>query len=380
VAIVAPERSLAVAGAGSRRSEMEATSDDLLVDLLAAVGPARARSLDALAGALLEHLRRNGGEVARGDLGDAADRLYNAFLAAYRNEHTREAYARDLDDFRAFLREATPQGAVARLISLRGAGAAQLAFAYRAHMLGRKCSPATVNRRLSALRSLVKLARRFGFVEWVLEVDGEPKGAPYRETRGPGHAGVLKLLESVRRATPAYTARDRAILRLLFDLALRSKEVRTLELEHVDLEKGTVSILGKKRTERETLTLPPQTRQALEAWIEVRGREPGPLWRNLDHVRGGKPLSARSIYRIVRRHGEAVGIRARPHGLRHAAITHALDITGGDVRKVQRFSRHRDLATLVIYDDNRTDMGGEVARRVAQTLVEPGVEGATDAG
>jgi integrase len=57
--------------------------------------------------------------------------------------------------------------------------------------------------------------------------------------------------------------------------------------------------------------------------------------------------------------------RVSPHGLRHAAITEALDLTGGDVRAVQRFSRHRDVRVLNIYDDCREDLAGQVARLVA---------------
>ncbi|HEX9485609.1 MAG TPA: hypothetical protein VF976_00965 [Gemmatimonadales bacterium] len=55
----------------------------------------------------------------------------------------------------------------------------------------------------------------------------------------------------------------------------------------------------------------------------------------------------------------------RPRGLRHAAITGALDLTG-DQRAVQRFSRHKDVRTLTIYDDNRQDLAGDVAWRVAR--------------
>ena len=57
----------------------------------------------------------------------------------------------------------------------------------------------------------------------------------------------------------------------------------------------------------------------------------------------------------------------RPHGLRHAAITEALNLTKGDVRRVQRFSRHKDVRVLNRYDDNREDLGGEVARLVSAT-------------
>ena len=42
-----------------------------------------------------------------------------------------------------------------------------------------------------------------------------------------------------------------------------------------------------------------------------------------------------------------------PHRIRHSAITAALDATDGDVRKVQILSRHRNLNTLMIYDDNQ---------------------------
>jgi integrase/recombinase XerC len=45
--------------------------------------------------------------------------------------------------------------------------------------------------------------------------------------------------------------------------------------------------------------------------------------------------------------------------------TETLEVTRGDVRAVQRFSRHRDLRTLMIYDDGRKDLAGQVARRLA---------------
>ena len=58
----------------------------------------------------------------------------------------------------------------------------------------------------------------------------------------------------------------------------------------------------------------------------------------------------------------------RPHGVRHASITDALDCTNGNIRVVQRFSRHRDLRVLTRYDDNRRDLGGEMARLVAERV------------
>jgi integrase/recombinase XerC len=118
----------------------------------------------------------------------------------------------------------------------------------------------------------------------------------------------------------------------------------------------------------EKLTLPGPTGRALEGWIRIRGQAPGPLFTSLDRARKGSGrLTGAAVYQIVRGLGEAVGLTTRPHGLRHAAVTTALDLTGGDVRAVQRFSRHRDLRTLQLYDDNRQDLGGEIAKRIAET-------------
>ena len=54
-----------------------------------------------------------------------------------------------------------------------------------------------------------------------------------------------------------------------------------------------------------------------------------------------------------------------PHGLRHLAITEALDLTNGNVRAVRHFSRHSSVETLLCYDDNRTDMAGKISRILA---------------
>ena len=113
---------------------------------------------------------------------------------------------------------------------------------------------------------------------------------------------------------------------------------------------------------------PVPTRMALVAWIAVRGEVAGdaPLFIALDHVAHGTRLTGRSVARIVDGLGVAAGLgRVRPHGLRHAAITHALDSTNGDVRRVAKFSRHKKLETLTVYDDARQDHAGDVAALVA---------------
>jgi integrase/recombinase XerC len=91
----------------------------------------------------------------------------------------------------------------------------------------------------------------------------------------------------------------------------------------------------------------------------------GPLFVNFDRAGKGHRLTGAAVYHIVGWLGAKAGLTVRPHGLRHLAITTALDRTNGDVRAVAKFSRHQDLRTLSRYRDNRPDLAGDVAALVA---------------
>lgn len=292
------------------------------------------------------------------------ERLVAAFFAG-RNPRTVAAYREDLDVFRGFVGPPTLQDAAALLLGRPHGEANALVLAWKADMVERGLAAATINRRLAAVRSLVKLGRTLGLVPWALDVEGVD-AQPYRNTRGPGVEAVRRMVSAVQARGDAKGVRDAAIIRLLHDLALRRGEVVSLNLEDLDLEEGRLAVLGKGRTAQVWMTVPPPTLDALNAWLAVRGTEPGPLFKSFDHAgKGSGRLTGAGVFNLVRDAGRAVGITVRPHGLRHTAITEALDATRGDVRKVQRFSRHRDVRTLQIYDDNRQDFCGEVAALVA---------------
>lgn len=292
-----------------------------------------------------------------------AHMLLTAFLAG-RNPRTLIAYRKDVEAFAAFAGVATPEAAAWLLLSKPLGEANATALAWRASMVDRGLSAATINRRLAALRSLVKLARTLGMVTWVLEVEGL-EAAAYRDTRGPGTEGVRTMLTALGLRDDAKGKRDVAILRLLRDMALRRGEVVSLDVEHLDITAGRLAVLGKGRSGRELLTIPRPTLEALRAWMAVRGAVPGPLFTNFDRAGKGSRLTGSGIHALVRACGEAAGMTVRPHGLRHAGITEALEATNGNLRKVQRFSRHKDMRTLEVYDDARRDMAGEVAELVA---------------
>jgi integrase/recombinase XerC len=285
-----------------------------------------------------------------------------------RNSLTAKNYERDLEYFRAFLNASDIEGAAQILLAAGPGEANGLARDYRAALIDQGLSPATVNRRLSTLRSLVRLARTLGLVTWALEIENM-KAAAYRDTRGPGLVGYRLLLDQAGKEPEPKRARDVALLRLLFDLGLRRGEVVSLDLADVDLTAGTLSILGKGRTQKEALTLPTETRAALMVWLKVREVDHGPLFVSLDtgHKEQGR-LTGNGLYRIIHTLGKRAGLNVHPHSIRHSSITIALDLFNGDLRKVARFSRHRNIQTLTIYDDNRLDLAGDVSRKLAGLL------------
>jgi integrase/recombinase XerC len=289
--------------------------------------------------------------------------LIDMFLSG-RNPRTMAAYGKDLDDFARFLGAPDRRSAVESILSAGQGPANAWGLAWRNEMAGRGLTPATIARRLAALRSVVKLARTVGRVSWGLDV-AAPKPERYRDTRGPGHEGWLAMLAAAERAGDAPKARrDRAIVRLLHDRGLRRGEVVGLDLADLDLADGSVNVVGKGRTQAERLTIGDGTARALAEWVAARGEAPGPLFVRLDPGRdlGGR-LTGKSVRLIVAAIGKAAGLDRvpRPHGLRHQAITRALDL-GRDLRDVARFSRHRDVRTLMIYDDSRRDVGGDIAK------------------
>jgi len=286
-----------------------------------------------------------------------------ALWLANRAETTVRAYRADLEGWADWM-DRSPAQAVEDLLSLDAGAANALGMAYRAALLAKALSPATINRRLAALRSLVDAARTVGLVTWTLSVSGV-RAQAYRDTRGPGVSGYRAMLETL--GSDAQSLRDRALLAMLYTMALRRAEAIALDLEDLDLDGSRAWITAKGKTEREAVTIPARTLEALRSWLEVRGSAPGPVFVSLDRRRSGSPsrLTLNAVSRRVREIGSEAGIRVSPHGLRHAGITRALDLTGGDARRVRALSRHAKLDTLMLYDDARRDAGGEVSALLA---------------
>ena len=270
-------------------------------------------------------------------------------LAVERNAsaHTLRSYANDLTDFQAFLTaRGTPDLAGADL---------RLVRAWLAALHSRGLAPASVARKLAAVRSCYRFLVRRGVVV----------GNPAREARSPRQPRKLVTFLPIDEATQlvdgraiggASRARDVAILELLYASGLRVSELAGLDLDDVDRTERTVRVLGKGRKER-IVPYGNAAARALEAWLGERGERGGAVFTN---ARGGR-LTVRSIHTVVRRAARAAGItrRVSPHTLRHTFATHLLD-GGADLRAIQELLGHSRLSTTQRY----THVGAEQLMKV----------------
>ena len=283
---------------------------------------------------------------------------------------SRAGYLSDLKRFAKWLGTGDLDQAVKILLGHGPGGANVLALRWRDELSNtRGLAPSNVNRHMSALKSLITFARTLGLVEWTIAIKGVRSQA-YRDTRGPKPEEVVKLLEAADKQHGQYGSRDGALVRLLFDMALRRIEVHELSLSHLELDAASpgVWVRGKGKRERTLLPIAPPTVQALKRWLRVRGTSvpTAPLFVGVGGPWKGRRLSGRQVANVLAKLSRLAGVaRVRPHGLRHSSITHALDKTGGDVRRAQAFSRHARLDTLMIYDDARQEIQKKVGEQVA---------------
>lgn len=130
-------------------------------------------------------------------------------------------------------------------------------------------------------------------------------------------------------------------------VAVRKTEGRTLEWRQLDLEGGWIRFIAKGNKER-VMPLHPKVVDALRAW---RDDCPDARWvfpSDYGKVRG-RVRSSSWVRNTIREVGIAAGIEhLHPHQLRHTCATHLVE-RGVDVRAVQEYLGHANLATTQVY-------------------------------
>jgi integrase len=228
-------------------------------------------------------------------------------------------------------------------------GAEAAVTAWRRHLMRAKASPATINQALAAVTLMYSHA-------------GMRIAVKRARVPRPGEPGALTRAEqgAVERAAARRGARDAAILSVLLHAGAREEECARLDAEDIAItaRTGTVRLHGKGDEVR-TVPLPAPARDRISAWLDERGRHPGPLWPG---QRG--PLTTSGIVQVVLATGADAGIPGlRPHRCRHTYATR-LRQGGADVAQVQALLGHASLDTAARYFRAGTAETTEVVERV----------------
>ena len=214
----------------------------------------------------------------------------------------------------------------------------------------------TLARRAAAARAFFSWAKDEG----IIAVDPSLRlVAPHRGRTLPTVAsqdGMRGLLDGMRKAAAEgdpIALRDHAILELLYGAGIRVSELCGTDIDDVDVERGTVRVLGKGSKER-VVPFGTPARDAIASYLSrargVLSARAGTASAALFLGARGARIGTRTVYAIVSRElGPVVGEEAvGPHALRHSAATHLLD-GGADLRAVQEILGHASLGTTQIY-------------------------------
>jgi len=186
-------------------------------------------------------------------------------------------------------------------------------------------APATANKHLAALRGVLKQAVQFELlspVAYQRAIDLPPvRGA---SPRNPNRLGALELEKLARACAndpgPA-GARDEALLALLYAASLRRSEAVALELGDYELTTGILLIRSGTKSSDRRFIAGGATQRALERWLVIRGREPGPLFNPVNKAGriDRRRLSQQAIYIACQKRASEAGLaRTSPEDLRRA--------------------------------------------------------------
>jgi site-specific recombinase XerD len=243
------------------------------------------------------------------------------------SERTRRAYRFDVEEFCAWLRR---RGTRLEDVDVRALSeyAAELGRARP-----RKLAPATIARKLAAVRAFLRHALG---PERVPDASFAPR-RPRRLPNAPQPKEIDGELESLGGDGPL-ALRNLALAELVYSAGLRSQEAVDLDLADVDFEQELVHVRGKGGKER-VVPLGEEAAHVVARYVREARPE---LARGAENAlflsTRGRRLDTSTLRRLL----------PHPHRLRHAFATHLLE-GGADLRTIQELLGHSSLSTTQMY-------------------------------
>ena len=225
----------------------------------------------------------------------------------------------------------------------------ELAFSFTAK--GKPLGIRTQEKQLCTVKVFTRFLRDHDYLVHdpgeAIKLPKQPKQLP-RSILTPKEVKQLLAAPNVQTNTGF---RDRVLLELLYDTAVRRTELSGITIADLDLDAGYVKVLGKGDKER-VVPLSKKVCELITNYLLavrpalVRGEDNGRLLINDT----GGPLQPHTIYRIIKLNAQKTKLKKNitTHTFRHTCVTHMLK-NGAPIRQLQEMLGHESLQSTQIY-------------------------------
>ncbi len=270
------------------------------------------------------------------------------------SDNTQKNYSRYLNKFSLWLKLKHKETLLPHELTPEDVWDYRLYLARFTDQNGKPLSKLTQNYYLIALRSLLSYFSDKDIQSIPADKIKLPKDAQKEKTVKFLSLDQIERLLTAPQISNIQGLRDRAILEALFSTGLRIAELVALNIEQFkniknknDLE---ISIIGKGNHPR-TVYFSERALLWLKKYLDLRDDDYKPLFINYRSRKDAdKRLTVRSIERLVKHYSTLANVPffTTPHTLRHSMATDLLN-QGVDLRIIQEFLGHRNIATTQIY-------------------------------
>lgn len=259
-----------------------------------------------------------------------------------RSERTVKAYGDDLRSFEAFFKNLDDQLSWESVDS-------DVIRSWMESMMDKGNTATSINRRLSAVRSLYRFALSRGIVE----------RDPAHGLKGPKGKKLLpqylresemdRLLTDDMWTDEMGDLRARTIILMFYSTGIRLSELTGLDNASVDLEAQQLKVRGKGNKER-LIPFGSELQKALRLYTERRDAETPSDSQAFFVGDDGQRMTSQQVRQIVQHHLSRVTTMKKrsPHVLRHTFATAMLNNEAG-IESVKKLLGHSKLSTTEIY-------------------------------
>ncbi|NBH62973.1 tyrosine recombinase [Anaerotruncus sp. 80] len=261
------------------------------------------------------------------------------------SDNTCEAYMRDIKAFGEFLQR---RG----IVALEKAGSNDVA-AYMMELKNSGKSKATINRKLSSIRTYYKFLIKKGMMK---ENPTEDIKSPRIERRELDYLTIEEVETLLLAPDESIKGiRDRAILEVLYATGIRVSEIIELRLKDINLRMGFLTLNGAHGRAR-IVPMGSMARRALDHYILssrpalMKDGTPDDPESILFVNYLGEAFSRQGFWKLMKQYGRQVGLEDRltPHILRTSFAVHMVQ-NGADLKSLQELMGHEDIMATRIY-------------------------------